>query len=283
MARVDLFCLLLFCQLMLILSAGYGNKYKSNCSRSFSCGIRGNLRYPFTKAEQPDCGFILIHGCDSGFYSPKMIQLEKNAKTIELTSLIDQNTITLSDKDFYNRLQDNVCDTLSHNYTLPSPSPLVSFYISYNVTLFRCNHNHDIKPPAKYFQYNCSDYDIYYDTSQYPNVTKDKAHSFFSSCSVLQFPSKDLTDTKQILSFVSGQMVVKIVLSADCDECCNHRGGQCSLDANKMFYCHNGMLHINFSYSCIPFVDLWFTYKIVSTWVLMQSGENILSCYLDLE
>jgi hypothetical protein len=37
-------------------------------------------------------------------------------------------------------------------------------------------------------------------------------------------------------------MVVKIVLSADCDECCNHRGGQCRLNSNKMFYCHNGML-----------------------------------------
>jgi hypothetical protein len=41
-------------------------------------------------------------------------------------------------------------------------------------------------------------------------------------------------------------MVVKIVLSADCDECCNHRGGQCRLDANKMFYCHNGTFQINF-------------------------------------
>ncbi|PNX87229.1 receptor-like protein kinase, partial [Trifolium pratense] len=29
------------------------------------------------------------------------------------------------------------------------------------------------------------------------------------------------------------------VLSPDCDECCNHRGGQCTLDANKMFYCQN--------------------------------------------
>lgn len=34
-------------------------------------------------------------------------------------------------------------------------------------------------------------------------------------------------------------MVVKIVLSADCDACCNHRGGQCRFDANKMFHCDN--------------------------------------------
>jgi hypothetical protein len=55
-----------------------------------------------------------------------------------------------------------------------------------------------------------------------------------------------LTDTTNILSFVSSQMVVKIVLSADCDECWNLRGGQCRLDVNKMFYCDNGTFQINF-------------------------------------
>ncbi|KAK2458719.1 LEAF RUST 10 DISEASE-RESISTANCE LOCUS RECEPTOR-LIKE PROTEIN KINASE 2.5 [Trifolium repens] len=238
MDPVHLFCFLFYCHLMLILSAGYGSGYQYNCPRSFSCGIRGTLRYPFTKAEQPDCGFMLIHGCDSSYYSPKYIQLEKNSKTIELTSVIDQNTITLSDQYFYKRLQNNVCDTLNHNYTLPSPSPLVSFYIDDNVTLFRCNHDHNINTPANYFRYKCPNYDIYYDSNPYPNVTTEKAHSFFPSCSLLQFPSKDLTDTKNILSFVSSQMVVKIVLSADCDECWNLRGGQCRLDVNKWFYCH---------------------------------------------
>ncbi|KAK2405270.1 LEAF RUST 10 DISEASE-RESISTANCE LOCUS RECEPTOR-LIKE PROTEIN KINASE 1.1 [Trifolium repens] len=240
MTPLYFFCLLLYCHFALILSEGNGSGYQYNCPRSFSCGIRGTLRYPFTKAEQPDCGFMFIYGCDASYYSPKYIQLEKNAKTTELTSIIDQNTVTLSDQYFYKRLQNNVCDTLNHNYTLPSPSPLVSFYIDYNVTLFRCNHGHKINPPANYFRYKCPNYDIYYDSNPYPNVTTEKAHSFFPSCSLLQFPTKDLTDTKNILSFVSSQMVVKIVLSADCDECFNHRGGQCRLDANKMFYCHNG-------------------------------------------
>ncbi|CAL5210005.1 unnamed protein product [Lathyrus oleraceus] len=238
MGLVQLFCFLLFCQLVLILSARYGSGYQYNCQRSFSCGYRGILHYPFTKAEQPDCGLILIHGCDDSYYSPKLIQLEKNAKNTELTAVIDQNTITLSDPDFYKRLQHNVCDTLNQNYTLPPPSPLVSFYIIYNVTLFRCNHGHSINPPRQYFKYNCSSYYIYYDSKQYSNVTIEKARSFFSSCSLFQFPSKDLTDTENILSFVSGQMVVKIVLSADCEECCNHRGGQCRLNANNKFYCH---------------------------------------------
>ncbi|KAI5414948.1 hypothetical protein KIW84_040413 [Lathyrus oleraceus] len=90
-----------------------------------------------------------------------------------------------------------------------------------------CNHSHNFNPPSEYFKYNCPSFDIYYDRKQHSNVTKEKARSFSSSCSLLQFPSKDLTDTENILSFVSGQMVVKIVLSADCEECCNHKGGQC--------------------------------------------------------
>ncbi|XP_050877932.1 serine/threonine-protein kinase KIN2 [Lathyrus oleraceus] len=285
MGLVHLFCFLWFCHLMLILSSGHGSGYQSNCPPSFTCGNRGIFRYPFTKAEQPDCGLIFIYGCGGSYYSPKLIQLEKNAKNTELTAVIDQNTITLSDPDFYKRLQHNVCDTLNHNYTLPPPSPLVSFYINYNVTLFQCNHSHNFNPPSEYFKYNCPSFDIYYDRKQHSNVTKEKARSFFSSCSLLQFPSKDLTDTENILSFVSGQMVVKIVLSADCEECCNHRGGQCRLNANNKFYCHNGTLQMNFSDHIFHLLMYGLLIKLLSKWLLLQSRrirEIILSCYLDL-
>ncbi|GAU14798.1 hypothetical protein TSUD_50100 [Trifolium subterraneum] len=179
MAPVDLFCFLLFCHLALILSAGYGSGYQYNCSRSFSCGVRGTLRYPFTKAEQPDCGFILIHGCDASYYSPKFIQLEKNAKTVELTSVInDQHTITISDQDFYKR---------------------------------------------------------------YP-----------------------LHATAEINPL---EMAIKIVLSADCDECCNLRGGQCRLDANKLFYCHNDRKEL----SQMP------------NWICMSSELGGKICYSDVK
>ncbi|CAI8605058.1 unnamed protein product [Vicia faba] len=239
MSLIHLFCFLLLSHLVLILSGGYGNGYQDNCPHSFSCGSRGIFSYPFTKADQPNCGLILIHNCDDSYYSPKFIQLEKNARTTELAGPANQNTITLSDQDFYKRLQNNPCDTLNSSYPLPPPSPLVSFYIVYNVTLFRCNRSHNIEPPAQYFRYPCSSDDIYYNRKLYPNDTKEKERSLFSSCLVLQFPAKDLTDTKNILSFVSAQVSVKIELSADCEECCNHRGGQCRLDANNKFYCHN--------------------------------------------
>jgi hypothetical protein len=74
-----------------------------------------------------------------------------------------------------------------------------------------------------------------------------------------------LTDTKNILSFVSSQMVVKIVLSADCDECWNLRGGQCRLDVNKWFYCHKGTFQINFwTNTFLLNASLFSTHKILN-------------------
>ncbi|KAK7269798.1 hypothetical protein RIF29_22534 [Crotalaria pallida] len=172
----------------------------------------------------------------------KKIQLEKNGRSILLTGVTEPNTtepnkvITLSDEEFHKRLDNKTCDILKNNYTLPPPSPLVSMYIKYNVTLFHCKHNLNIKPPARYYRYSCNDYDIYYDNVlSSPNITE--VHNFFSPCSVLQLPSKDITDTTDIKSFVSSQLALEVVLSDDCAECCIDRGGLCQLDSNKKFSC----------------------------------------------
>ncbi|KAH1035670.1 hypothetical protein GYH30_055591 [Glycine max] len=237
MAIVDLFCFLLFCHLVLILSAVYGNGHQ-DCPHSFTCGNLGTFHYPFTKAEKPDCGLLAIHDCDNPHQTRKMIQREKNGKGIVLIGVAQQNAISILDEDFHKRLQQNPCGTLKNNYSLPSPfSSLYSIHIKFNVTLFKCKQSLKMKPPTHYFNHPCPeyDYDIYYDSLTTPN--SKEAHSLFSSCSVIQISSKDLTDTNDILSFVSAEMVLQVVLSNDCDQCYNHRGGQCRLDANQKFYC----------------------------------------------
>lgn len=240
MAPVYLFSFILFSHLVLIFSAGYGNGYQHNCPRSFNCGNFGTFHYPFTKAENQECGLLAIHNCDNDRL-PKHIKLGKNERSLLLTGVVEHDKIiSVFDDDFHKRLDNHTCDTLNNNFALSSSSPLVSFYIKYNVTLFHCKHNLNTKPPQHYFKYPCPDYDIYYDGLPYPN--KREANIFFSSCSVLQFPSKDLTDTKDIKSFVSAQFVLEVVLSDDCDGCYNHRGGQCRLDINKSFYCDKGTL-----------------------------------------
>ncbi|KAL2324118.1 hypothetical protein Fmac_023176 [Flemingia macrophylla] len=240
MAPVDLFCFFMFSYISLVLSAGagYGNGHQ-DCPHSFVCGHLGTFHYPFTKAEQPHCGLIPIHNCDNPF--EKTIQLEQNGTHVELHGVVtQQNAIIIFDEDFHRRLQENICGSLKNSYSLPSPSPLYSIYIKYNVTLFQCNRSLHINSGQRYFKQPCPhyDYDIYYDSL--PSLdNEEEAHSHFSTCSVLHLPSKDKPDTSDILSFVSAEMFLQVVLSNDCDECYNHRGGQCRLHNNQMFFCDN--------------------------------------------
>ncbi|CAJ1977493.1 unnamed protein product [Sphenostylis stenocarpa] len=163
-----------------------------------------------------------------------------NSVTDKWESITQQDAISISDEDFHKRFQNNSCDTLTNNYSLPSHSQLYSINIKYNVTLFRCKHGFNKKPPPHYFSYPCPQYhyDIYYDSLPLPNY--EETRTLFSSCSVLQLAKKDKTDTKDILSFVSAAMVIEVVLSNDCYECYNRRGGQCRLDNDQKFYCQQG-------------------------------------------
>ncbi|MED6215831.1 hypothetical protein PIB30_001972 [Stylosanthes scabra] len=189
-------------------------------------------------AEHSECGLFPIQGCLLDDTTPKLIQLDNNAKSVNLTGVVEPNKIiTIYDDGFRKRLDDNKCDTLHSNYTLPSPSPIVSMYIKYNVTLFRCNHKLSTKLPPNYVKLGCNhSYEIYYDRNN-THPEQEEAARYFSGCSVVQFASKDSTDTNDVLSFVSAEMVIGIVLSRDCDDCFNHRGGLCKLDNNKHFYC----------------------------------------------
>ncbi|RYR37150.1 hypothetical protein Ahy_A09g042081 [Arachis hypogaea] len=229
--------LLFFFFLMLFLTGHCENEKQHNCPRSFDCGSRGRFQYPFTKAELPYCGLLLIHGCEDTYYFRKMIQLDKNATTLELTGSLDSNTIiTIYDADFHASLEQNKCHALNTTYTLPPPSPLLSIYIEYNVSLFRCNHNLRIKLPLDYGNFTCGDYDIYYDKINTSPTIHD-AGGIFSHCSLLHFATKDAINSTDVLSFLSSEIALKVVLSPDCDDCFNHRRGQCQLDTNNKFYC----------------------------------------------
>ncbi|MED6174295.1 hypothetical protein PIB30_067832 [Stylosanthes scabra] len=235
-----LFFLILFSH-----SICHANGNHDNCPNSFTCGKLGSFQYPFTMAEHPECGLLPIQGCLLDDTTPKLIQLDNNAKSVNLTGVVVPNKIiTIYDDGFHTRLGHNECDTLHNNYTLPSPSPIVSMYIKYNVTLFRCNHNLSSKLPPKYVTLGCRrkygySYEIYYDKNN-THPEQEEATRFFPGCSAVQFASKDSTNTNDVLSFVSAEMVIEIVLSPDCDDCFNHRGGLCKLDNNKHFYCQIG-------------------------------------------
>ncbi|XP_028768284.1 rust resistance kinase Lr10-like [Neltuma alba] len=239
MAVVLEFCFLLVSHLLL-LSVGYGNASHIKCLGSFNCGELGSLQLPFTKPELPDCGLMVVHNCDA---SDKPIELEKNGSRsfLQLKAVfLQQSLITVFDQDLHNRLQSNgSCEAFNHNISIPASSPLISFDIKYNITLFKCNHQLNVSTPSGFIKHPCANFDIYHYRLLSDPQPRNKSH--FSSCSNLVLPKKDLPDTTDLQSFLSAQMTLELRISDACDQC-HSSGGQCQLDRNNNFYCARGVL-----------------------------------------
>ncbi|KAI9088652.1 hypothetical protein K1719_029766 [Acacia pycnantha] len=208
MPLVSEFRFLLISQLLLV-SASYGHASHDKCPSSFKCGKIGSIQFPLTKAEKPDCGLMMVYNCDDpNRDSTKTIELDKSGKKIlNLTGVFPQlHMIEVFNPDLHTGLRSNgSCEAFNKNISIPANSPLISFDIKYNITLFKCPHH---------FNQSC-----------------------FSACSSFVLPKKDLPDTSDLQSFLSAQMMLEVRLSDDCDKCYNHHGGQCKLDNNNQFYC----------------------------------------------
>ncbi|KAI4357753.1 hypothetical protein L6164_001684 [Bauhinia variegata] len=218
-------------------TAENGNGYQGKCPESFICGNLGRIHFPFTKAEQLDCGLLAIHGCDDGnFFARKTVQLEKNGRWFEVKSVIqnqnEYNFIKIVDEDLNQSLAFRTCDAFKRNFTLPPNTPLVSFHME-NITLFRCNRNLNLSFPKRYFNHSCGDYVVYYAP---PTPNDDNNRSSLIGCSVLQLP-KHLPDCEDLFTFVSGSIYLQVRLSDNCFKCYRKRGGLCQHDSNKNFYC----------------------------------------------
>ncbi|KAK4263844.1 hypothetical protein QN277_029207 [Acacia crassicarpa] len=223
---------------LLLLSVRYGNARHVKCPRSFNCRELGSLQFPFTKPELPDCGLMVVHNCDdSNPNSNRTIELEKNGRPfLELNGVYpQQNMITVFDQDLHYRLQSTgSCDAFKNHISIPANSPLISFDIKYNITVFKCHHNLTVSTPAGFIKHPCANFDIYH-YSLLRDLQPDQK-SNFSSCSTLVLPKKDLADSTDLQSFLSAQMTLDVRLSEACDKCHNSRG-QCQPDRNKNFFC----------------------------------------------
>ncbi|XP_054776074.1 LEAF RUST 10 DISEASE-RESISTANCE LOCUS RECEPTOR-LIKE PROTEIN KINASE-like 2.1 [Prosopis cineraria] len=225
---------------LLVLSAWYGNARHDQCPRSFNCGALGRLRFPFTKPELPNCGLMVVHNCDdSNPSSNKMIELKKNGTPfLQLNGVfLQQNGITVFDQDLHDRLESNgSCEAFNNNISIPARSPLISFDIRYNTTLFKCNHKLNVSTPSGFIKNSCAGFDIYH----YSVLSDLSPHqkSLFSACLTLVLPKKDLPDSSDLQSFLSAQMTLEVRISDACDKCYNDEGGWCQLDSNKYFYCN---------------------------------------------
>jgi len=108
---------------------------------------------------------LAIRGCDrNDTIAPKSIQLGKPpSEQSLLVTYVDLDTITVTEEAQRKNFLSQNCQPF-HNFPVPPTSPLASFYIKYNITMFKCNHSLSVTPPKSFQNYtNCPGYDIYYE------------------------------------------------------------------------------------------------------------------------
>ncbi|KAI4357759.1 hypothetical protein L6164_001688 [Bauhinia variegata] len=240
MVRDNVFYILLFSPLLSLLSTGEGHE---NCPSSFNCGYLETIQFPFTTIERPDCGILALHGCGNDSVSSKGIQLKKGERYHVMH--IDHSAIFVRDDHLHKLLQSRSCEIFNSNYTpnLPPTSPLASFDVKYNITLFKCNKSLHIPQPKLSFNYeNCSNYNIYYFLRQFelPMSNKPPPRAF-AECSILQLPVKDDDDSNDPFTFLRDDVPIEVRLSEECAKCYHQERGMCQLDSKGKFLCVKGI------------------------------------------
>ncbi|MCH85725.1 putative serine/threonine-protein kinase, partial [Trifolium medium] len=211
------------------------------CPTSFSCGYLGNITFPFTVTKSPHSGVLALSGCDHNDTTAiKSIQLGKTPSEQSLiVTYVDRDIITVIDEAQRNNLRSKNCRAF-HNLTLPPTSSLASFYIKYNITMFKCNHSLSVTPPKLYVKYaNCSGYNIYYDPQNVDKPPGFKVPSSLAQCTVFQVATRDLPSYDPF-DFLSPGISIEVQLSDDCNKCRRHQGGRCQLDIHGKFLCDQG-------------------------------------------
>ncbi|KAJ4709887.1 rust resistance kinase Lr10-like [Melia azedarach] len=201
--------------------------FDPNCG-SFSCGNQ-NINFPFSNRTHPECGFCVLDDCHK---SIQKIQLEKDGPWYNITSISQDNTVIISDQVFQNRLNSRSCESFK-NFTLPN-TPLISFEILSNLTLFKCPRTLDSRMSTN-FNLSCDDFIIFYN---HPN---ENLPSLPPQCSLIQLPA-NMSTPKYSDSFNLLTGVFSVKLHADWRarrECqrCSKGGGQCLIDSKGYLRC----------------------------------------------
>lgn len=238
------FCtpLVLLLLLLVVSNTAKGNK----CPPSFDCGNLGKIHFPFTSAEQPECGLLAIHGC--GDPSPDAVKTIKNNGTWFYVVKLDQFTMVIKGDDLHSLLLSKRCGVFSKNYTFETTSPFFSLHYL-NVTLFSCNSTLNVTPSAIATTISksaiCPE-DIFYDAANMEDeyVNSNYYYQYFTACSMVRLPIRDkgLQPDPQgnLFDFVSAEIPIQIRLSPACSSCYYLRGGQCQLDNQGNFFCAQG-------------------------------------------
>ncbi|XP_060214800.1 rust resistance kinase Lr10-like [Lycium barbarum] len=237
---------LFLCCLIIFHQAQAEGNSESNCFEEFECGSLGVMKFPFTDSSKPECGLCKFD-CQAKPY-PK-IELGGD----KYDALVKRGDFFLiSDPNLQKHLENKSCKSFYKKFSFPN-SPLISFQIVPNLTLYRCNHSHDDnsqKTTDSFFQdfdrYNkCKDFNVYYHHPKkaWGNTSAKISGKFPKLCSLVQLPIPLPTPSKSyssdLFELFTPSILLDWELSKDCHDCLD-KGGKCLIGDEHNFHCSKG-------------------------------------------
>ncbi|KAI4352351.1 hypothetical protein L6164_006614 [Bauhinia variegata] len=231
-----------FVLLSFLLQVGHGK-----CPPSFHCGNLGDIRFPFTNRERPECGLLSIYNCEDR--DPEAIKTIKNNGKWFFVEEIGMSNITVRDNELGDLLLSGSCGAFSKNFTFITDSPFFDASINPSVILYTCKRTLNLSSALYFFNSTvCPDDDIFYKMYHYSVSTQDFAIStypedHYKNCSIVQLPNSGkgiMPDGKvevDLFRMMSDKMTIEIQVTHQCDSCYHLEGGQCQLDKNGKFFC----------------------------------------------
>ncbi|PIN26092.1 Serine/threonine protein kinase [Handroanthus impetiginosus] len=205
------------------------NLAESKCQESFNCGYLGSLKFPLS--DQPGCGLFLVN-CTA----IPLIQFRPGGLWYSIIQKISANKFKVADGSLNLYMGNRNCFAFRNTSILDSP--LSSFSISPNLTIFRCSNflHPDDREKIKYYFKNyrnytlCDGYTLYY-----RDQDNDVPIDIVEKCSVVQMPVKHALESGDLFEQLSPEFELEWNISSDCLSC-HSRGRKC-VASNDQIHC----------------------------------------------
>ncbi|XVE75228.1 hypothetical protein DITRI_Ditri12bG0078800 [Diplodiscus trichospermus] len=247
MAAIPFFILVVVLSQFLLLHSVEGedrNLHQPDCRRAFPCGNLGDIKFPYTQSDRPECGLFVVDGCNKS-RTPK-VQLEQGGRWYPLDSISQADTVTIYDEVLAKQLKNEDCQSLN-NLSFPN-RPYVTFEMVPHINVCKCEGDSN-RSLAKEFSYTvCKNYSIYYTRPEGIKEPRDSNRNdrllSLCNCPIIQLPFTKLPPNKNsqhnnnLFKLLTPNVSLHVSLTIDCWDC-HHRGGRCLANKQK-FYCSKG-------------------------------------------
>ncbi|XP_017970430.1 PREDICTED: rust resistance kinase Lr10 [Theobroma cacao] len=216
MAAVSLLVLIVLSQFVLLHFAGAEEEnsyqHRRDCP-TFPCGKLGEIGFPYTPRDRPECGLFVVGGCEGNI---QKVQLKQGERWYQVDSISQAGTVTIYDEVLAKQLETKDCESLK-NLSLSFPNlPYVTFQILSNLTLCKCNSPLNTSKMQEFSYAKCKNSTIYYSQPQgMPKPPDEDQYDRLSSlcnCPIIELPFTHLPPDKKHNSHLFRMLTAKVTV-----------------------------------------------------------------------